>query len=302
MEWVEISAKTIEEAKDRALDRLGVDERDAEFEVLEEPRVGIFGRAKGEARVRARVKPTAPRPKADGRGRKRADKPAADKPAADKSAAERPAAKRAPKKAAVAAEPAVEIAPADEPAAATDAPSPSPSPTSRPARAARVEDPKLGDLEDLDLEQQTAIVAEVLEGLVESLGLEASVAARTVDEETAEVAIDGSSLGFLVGPRGRTLHALNEVTRSVVLRRGNPLPSARVHVDVAGYRQRRREALAAFSTATAEKVRESGLPHALEPMGSGDRKVVHDTVATLEGVASLSEGEDHERRVVIVPA
>lgn len=295
MEWVEISAKTIEEAKDRALDRLGVDERDAEFEILEEPRVGIFGRSKGEARVRARVKPTAPRAKADGRSRKRAEKPAG----ADKPAAERPAAKRAPKKAAVA-----DAAPAatDAPAAAAEVPAPAVAPAPRPARAPRTEDTRLGDLEDLDLEQQTAIVAEVLEGFVGALGLDAAVSARTVDEETTEVVVDGASLGFLVGPRGRTLHALNEVTRSVVLRRGNPLPSARVHVDVAGYRQRRREALAAFSTATAEKVRETGLPHALEPMGSGDRKVVHDTVAALEGVASLSEGEDHERRVVIVPA
>ncbi len=294
MEWVEISAKTVEEAKERALDRLGVDERDAEFEIIEEPRVGIFGRAKGEARVRARVKPTAPRQKADGRGRKRADKPAA----AEKPAGERAPAKRAPRKAA--AEAVVE-----SPAEPADAPEPAPAAppaSSRPARAARNEDTKLDDLEDLDLQQQTAIVAEVLEGLVGALGLEASISGRTVDEETAEVTVDGTSLGFLVGPRGRTLHALNEVTRSVVLRRGNPLPSARVHVDVAGYRQRRREALAAFSTATAEKVRESGLPHALEPMGSGDRKVVHDTVASLEGVASLSEGEDHERRVVIVPA
>src|SRR4030095_7303427 len=58
MEWVEVTGRTVEEAKDLALDRLGVDERDAEFEVIEEPRAGFFGRLKGEARVRARVKPT----------------------------------------------------------------------------------------------------------------------------------------------------------------------------------------------------------------------------------------------------
>jgi spoIIIJ-associated protein len=57
MEWVEVTGRTVEEAKDLALDRLGVDERDAEFEVVEEPRAGFFGRLKGEARVRARVKP-----------------------------------------------------------------------------------------------------------------------------------------------------------------------------------------------------------------------------------------------------
>ena len=78
MEWVETTGRTTEEAKDHALDQLGVDESDAEFEILEEPRPGLFGRIRGEARVRARVRPTAPRPKAerrDRRDRRRKDEP-----------------------------------------------------------------------------------------------------------------------------------------------------------------------------------------------------------------------------------
>src|SRR3954469_8126154 len=71
MEWVETTGKTIEEAKEAALDQLGVHEDDAEVEVLEAPRVGLFGRMRGEARVRARVRPTRPRPKAERRDRKR---------------------------------------------------------------------------------------------------------------------------------------------------------------------------------------------------------------------------------------
>src|SRR3954451_19154907 len=71
MEWVETTGRSIEEAKDRALDQLGVDEQDAEFEVLEEPRPGLFGRFRSEARVRARVLPTAPRPKVERRERRR---------------------------------------------------------------------------------------------------------------------------------------------------------------------------------------------------------------------------------------
>ena len=57
MEWVEFTARTLEEAKDLALDRLGVAADDAEFEVLAEPKPGLFGRLRGEARVRARVRP-----------------------------------------------------------------------------------------------------------------------------------------------------------------------------------------------------------------------------------------------------
>ena len=62
MEWVETTGKSVEEAKETALDQLGVDEGDAEFEVVEEPKPGLFGRIRGEARVRARVRPTRPRP------------------------------------------------------------------------------------------------------------------------------------------------------------------------------------------------------------------------------------------------
>ena len=70
MEWVETTGKTVEEAKDAALDQLGVDEQDAEFDVVEEPRTGLFGRTRGEARVRARVRPTQPRPKVERRDRR----------------------------------------------------------------------------------------------------------------------------------------------------------------------------------------------------------------------------------------
>ena len=74
VEWVEVTAKTVEEAKDEALDQLGVDESEAEFEVLEEPKAGLFGRLRSEARVRARVAPTAVRPKVERGSRRRGRK------------------------------------------------------------------------------------------------------------------------------------------------------------------------------------------------------------------------------------
>src|SRR5207302_9984518 len=70
MEWVETTGRTVEEAKEAALDRLGVGEDDAEFELLEEPKSGLFGRIRTEARVRARVRPTRPRLKEDRRYRR----------------------------------------------------------------------------------------------------------------------------------------------------------------------------------------------------------------------------------------
>ena len=77
MEWVEITATTIDDAKAIALDRLGVDDADAEFEVIEEPKAGLFGRTRGEARVRARIKPNSVRAKADRRDRR--GKPAGER-------------------------------------------------------------------------------------------------------------------------------------------------------------------------------------------------------------------------------
>jgi spoIIIJ-associated protein len=79
-------------------------------------------------------------------------------------------------------------------------------------------------------------------------------------------------------------------------------PHARVRVDVAGYRARRKAALERFAIGVAESVKESGVAKALDPMGSADRKVVHDVVNGIDGVATVSEGEDAARRVVIRPA
>jgi len=71
MEWVETTAKTLDEAREAALDQLGVGLDDAEFDILEEPRPGLFGRMRGEARLRARVRPTQARPKQERRQKSR---------------------------------------------------------------------------------------------------------------------------------------------------------------------------------------------------------------------------------------
>src|SRR5215217_9437594 len=98
MQWVETTGKSIEEAKGRALDQLGVSEEDTEFEILEEPRSGLFGRIKGEARVRARVRPTAVRPKLERRDRKKArDDAGAGRDGAGREGAGRDGGERSPR-------------------------------------------------------------------------------------------------------------------------------------------------------------------------------------------------------------
>ena len=103
------------------------------------------------------------------------------------------------------------------------------------------------------------------------------------------------------GPKGATLQAIEELVRTVVQRRTEG-HGARIHVDVGGYRAKRRAALERFALELAEQVRESGEDRALEPMSASDRKVVHDAIATLDGVTTTSEGEEPRRRVVVRPA
>ena len=96
------------------------------------------------------------------------------------------------------------------------------------------------------------------------------------------------------------MQAVHEITRTVVQRSTESAP--RMRLDIAGYTERRREALRIYTTKLAERVLNDGGEVMLEPMNAADRKVVHDTVAEIDGVRSFSEGEDPERAVVIAPS
>jgi spoIIIJ-associated protein len=153
---------------------------------------------------------------------------------------------------------------------------------------------------EASVQEQAAAAEEFLSGLVEAFGLTADVTSEEVDE-AVEVRIDGTDLGLLIGPKGRTLWALQELTKTVVQRPQGGGLSTRIRVDVAGYRERRKAALERFTQDAAAAVLDSGQARALEPMGAADRKVVHDTVNDIDGVVTRSEGEDPRRRVVIAP-
>ena len=156
------------------------------------------------------------------------------------------------------------------------------------------------EAQDLDIEAQAEHAAQFAGSLVDAMGLKGTAKAR-VEDDTVLVDIDGEGLGLLVGPGGKTLLAIEELVRAVV-QHGLSGRSARLRVDVGGYRERRREALAAFARQVAEEVRASNAERALEPMTPPDRKVVHDAVAEIDGVETSSEGEEPRRRVVISPA
>ena len=121
------------------------------------------------------------------------------------------------------------------------------------------------------------------------------------DGDDLEVRVHGENLGLLVGPRGTTLQAVQDLARVASQRRLGD-HDTRLRVDIGGYRQRRKEALDRFAVQMAEEVKQSGVARVLEPMSSADRKIVHDALSEVEGIGTRSEGDDPYRRVVITPA
>lgn len=276
MQWVETTGRTIDEAKENALTQLGIADDEAEFEIVEEPSTGLFGRTRGEARVRARVKPTTPRSKTDrrdrrgrgeggrgeGRGEGRGDGRGRGngRSGGGNRGGDRP--QRQPRE---------EREPRE------------------PREKVEVDPAVVG---------QTA--ADFLSGLVTAFGATGSVTVNR-DGEEIEVRVDGSDLGLMVGSGGATLLAIQDLVRVASQRRLGD-QDTRLRIDIAGYRERRKEALARFSMKVAQDVLESGSARALEPMNSADRKVVHDTLADVEGIVTRSQGEEPRRRVVVEPA
>lgn len=333
MEWIEVSARTLDDARELALDRLGVVVDELEYEVIDEARGGLFGLGRTDARIRARVKPisrekppdrrrrrsnerrpsnSSRKPRGEGSGSSsrggegrsggsrsqsedRNDKPTETSSGQSEQAeGTRPAASRSRRRGGRG-----RGSGAGAGAASTDTTGERPTSSGRGDRPEAKMDAE-PEAQDLDVEAQAEHAARFAGSLVEAMGLTGSASAR-VDDDTVLVAIEGEGLGLLVGPSGKTLSAIEELVRAVV-QHGLSGRSARLRVDVGGYRERRREALAAFARQVAEEVLANNLERALEPMTPPDRKVVHDAVAEIDGVATSSEGEEPRRRVVISPA
>jgi spoIIIJ-associated protein len=148
-----------------------------------------------------------------------------------------------------------------------------------------------------DLELESEIAADYIEGLLDVADLDGDID-MDVEGERAFVSVVGATLDELVGSRGEVLEALQELTRLAVHRQtGN---RTRMMLDVGGYRQRRRAELAETGRDAADEVKRTGEPKRLWAMNPFERKVVHDAVAAA-GLRSESEGEEPDRRVVVLP-
>jgi spoIIIJ-associated protein len=316
VEWVEASGKSLAEAKETVLDMLGVAEDDAEFVVLSEPKAGLFGRQRGEARVQARVRPVSPPPKRTRRQRPDRKREGGDRSRQGGSGAKNGNGRGRQNGDAVEGDQDVVATGAASSNGSSDTGDPNRRSRSRGGSSSggnqskqqgkKVSGHTSGDREEnmeesLTLEQQGEAAQQFLSGLVHEFGLDADVSYSEVDEETVQVAATGGDLGLLVGPRGATLAAVQDLTRTYVQRQSENRTD-RILVDVGGYREKRNAALRRFAEGIVEEVKAAGTERALEPMSPADRKVIHDTVNEIEGVETRSDGVEPSRYVVISPA
>ena len=159
-------------------------------------------------------------------------------------------------------------------------------------------EPGVGVVSPVDLEQESEIAADYIEGLLDVADLDGDID-MDVEGDRPVVSVVGATLNELVGPRGEVLEALQELTRLAVHRQTGT--RSRIMLDVGGYRARRRQELAELGRRVAEEVGRTGVPQRLDAMTPFERKVVHDAVAAA-GCRSESEGEEPSRRVVVLPA
>ncbi len=147
-----------------------------------------------------------------------------------------------------------------------------------------------------DLDEEADAAADFLEGLLDVLGVSGDIRIA-VNEDHAEVELLDVGTGALIGRRGQTLEAIQELVRSSLQRQFQR--RARVKVEVEGYRARRLEKLEEKAQEAIDEVLDTGESVRLEPMDVFERKAIHRLVAEVDGVASRSQGREPARRVVI---
>lgn len=263
MEWVEVRGRSVEVAVTAALEELKLDSIDlAEVNVIQEPEKGFLGFGGRDAIVQVKPKPTGQKRRRRRRGK------GSGSGSKDDSAK-----------------------PGNQQQRSSE----------RPSRERRPKKQQSSNPEDppVNREQQGEVVRDFLVGLLDAFGLEGEVNVK-VDDDVVLATVDGEQTEALVGPKAAITQSVLELSRTVVQRQTRD--NVRLRLDIAGYGQRRREALAIYAGRLAEQVVDEGSEIMLEPMNAADRKVIHDAVADIEGVRSYSEGDEPHRSVVIAPA
>ena len=270
-EFIDVTGKTEDEAISKALEQLGLDRDDVSVEILERAKSGFLGLGSSPAKVRVSYGPeeiekveiskAAEKPV-----EKKAEKvEKTEKPKTAEKKSEKKPEKKTPKK----DKPVKETAPAPVPAL------------------------DLG--EEVDDEKAQAI-RKFLSGLLEQMDSAAAVKVYMAEKGRYKVILEGDHLGALIGRRGETLDAIQQLTSYAVNRTGGRV---RVQLDAEGYREKREQSLQHLAHKVAAKVVKYRRSVTLEPMNAYERHVIHTALQEVAGVTTYSTGIDPNRRVIV---
>ena len=281
MSYIDVTGKTEDEAIRKGLEQLGMDRDDVSVEILERAKSGFLGIGSNPARVRLTYGPeeapvAEPAPVV---------KPVVQKPAEEKKV-EKPSAPKA----------------ADKPQRSENAQrgdrAPRPQRTDKPQRAPR---PEKKDIPAIDLplcedENAQRIVAFV-SGLLEHMDSAAQVKVYEMEKGRYKVILEGEKLGQLIGRRGETLDAIQQLTNYAVNTGSDK--RIRIQMDAENYRAKREQSLESLAAKVAAKVAKYRRSVTLEPMNAYERHVIHAALQDVKGVTTYSVGTEPNRRVVV---
>ena len=280
MRYIDGTGKTEEEAVRKGLEQLGMDRDDVSVEILERAKSGFLGIGSSPARVRLTYGPeeapvAEPAPVV---------KPVVQKPAAEKE--QKPAKPAAPKAAEKPARPEkTERAPRPEKA-------------DKPQRTERPEKKEIPaiDLPLCEDDNAQRIVAFV-SGLLEHMDSAAQVKVYEMEKGRYKVILEGDKLGQLIGRRGETLDAIQQLTNYAVNTGSDK--RIRIQMDAENYRAKREQSLESLANKVAAKVAKYRRSVTLEPMNAYERHVIHAALQDVKGVTTYSIGTEPNRRVVV---
>ena len=274
MSYIDVTGKTEDEALRKGLEQLGMDRDDVSVSILERAKSGFLGIGATPARIRLTYGPEAA--------------PVAEEPvAAPRIIPEKPAEKPAEK--IVQPKPAQPRQPRQEKPRQER-----PQPEKRPEAAAPAA-PQV-DLPECDDDNAKRIIAFV-SGLLEHMDSAAQVKVYEVEKGRYKVLLVGEKLGQLIGHRGETLDAIQQLTNYAVNTGADK--RIRVQMDAENYRAKREQSLESLARKVAGKVQKYRRSVTLEPMNAYERHVIHATLQDVKGVTTYSVGTEPNRRVVV---
>lgn len=291
IKFIDVTGKTEDEAIQSALAQLKMDRDDVSVEILERAKAGFLGIGSAPARVRVSYD--------DGKAEevKPVEKPAAPKPKKKVEPKSEP--KAVPMYA-------PEVLQKKEPRAAKEERSGRPAREERRERAPRAEraerpapQPKpIVDLGEECHDEKSEQIRAFLKGLLEHMDSAAEVKVYESEKGRYKVFLEGEKLGALIGRRGETLDAIQQLT-NYSINRGSEKNRARVQVDAENYREKREQSLERLAEKVAGKVTKYRRNVTLEPMNAYERHVIHTALQDTPSVTTFSIGTEPNRRVVV---